>query len=51
MVQPARLTLEVAAPDGMRAKPGQGWNILGRTATRTLRFTATLSSQLELVHT
>jgi hypothetical protein len=50
MVHPARLTLEVAVPDGMTAKPGQGWSILGRTATRTMPFTATLTSQLELNH-
>jgi Protein of unknown function (DUF4012) len=48
MASPARLTLEVAVPDGMTVKRGQGWNVLGRTATRTMAFSAPLTSQLEL---
>lgn len=50
MASPARLTLEVAVPDGMTVKPGQGWSVLGRTATRTMPFSASLTSQLELDH-
>jgi hypothetical protein len=48
MASPARLTLEVAVPDGMTVKRGQGWSVLGRTATRTMAFSAPLTSQLEL---
>jgi hypothetical protein len=50
MARPARLTLEVAVPNGMTVKPGQGWSVLGRTATRTMPFSASLTSQLELDH-
>jgi hypothetical protein len=50
MVQPARLTLEVAVPEGMTARPGQDWSILGRTATRTVPLSAPSTSQLELEH-
>jgi hypothetical protein len=50
MASPARLTLEVEVPDGMTVKPGQGWSVLGRTATRTMPFSAPLTSQLELDH-
>jgi hypothetical protein len=48
LVSPARLTLEVAFPDGMTVKPGQGWSVLGRTATRTMPFSTPLTSQLDL---
>jgi hypothetical protein len=48
LASPARLTLEVAVPDGMTVKPGQGWSVLGRTATRTMPFSAPRTSQLEL---
>jgi Protein of unknown function (DUF4012) len=48
LASPARLTLEVAVPDGMTVKRGQGWSVLGRTATRTMAFSAPLTSQLEL---
>jgi hypothetical protein len=48
MASPARLTLEVEVPDGMTVKPGQGWSVLGRTATRTIPFSTPLTSQLEL---
>jgi Protein of unknown function (DUF4012) len=48
MASPARLTLEVEVPDGMTVKPGQGWSVLGRTATRTMPFSTPLTSQLEL---
>jgi hypothetical protein len=48
MASPTRLTLEVAVPDGMTVKRGQGWSVLGRTATRTMTFSAPLTSQLEL---
>jgi hypothetical protein len=48
LASPARLTLEVAVPDGMTVKPGQGWSVLGRTATRTVPFSAPRTSQLEL---
>jgi hypothetical protein len=48
MASPTRLTLEVAVPDGMTVKHGQGWSVLGRTATRTMTFSAPLTSQLEL---
>jgi hypothetical protein len=50
LASPARLTLEVAVPDGMTVKPGQGWSVLGRTATRTMPFSAPGTSQLELDH-
>jgi Protein of unknown function (DUF4012) len=48
LASPARLTLEVAFPDGMTVKPGQGWSVLGRTATRTMPFSAPATSRLEL---
>jgi hypothetical protein len=48
MAGPARLTLEVVVPDGMAVKPSQGWSILGRTATRTMPFSAPRTSRLEL---
>jgi hypothetical protein len=48
MAGPARLTLEVAVPDGMTVKPGQGWSVVGRTATRTVPFSAPRISRLEL---
>jgi hypothetical protein len=48
LASPARLTLEVEVPDGMTVKPGQGWSVLGRTATRTMPFSTPLTSQLEL---
>jgi Protein of unknown function (DUF4012) len=50
MASPARLTLEVEVPDGMTVKPGQGWSVLGRTATRTMPFSTPLTSQLDLEH-
>jgi hypothetical protein len=50
MAGPARLTLEVAVPDGMTVKPGQGWSVVGRTATRTVPFSAPRISRLELDH-
>jgi hypothetical protein len=50
MASPARLTLEVAVPDGMTVKSGQGWSVQGRTATRTMPFVAPTTSQLELDH-
>lgn len=50
MVQPALLTLEIAVPDGMVAKPEQGWSVLGRTATRTQPAAAGLTTQLEVDH-
>jgi hypothetical protein len=49
MADPARLTLEVAVPDGMTVKPGQGWSVLDRTATRTIEFSDPRTSRLELV--
>jgi hypothetical protein len=48
MARPARLTLEVAVPDGMTVKPGQGWSVLSGTATRTMPFSASGTSRLEL---
>jgi hypothetical protein len=48
MASPARLTLEVRVPQGMTVQPGQGWSVLGRTATRTMPFSASLTSQLEV---
>jgi hypothetical protein len=48
MIHPGRLTLELAIPEGMTARPYQGWSILGRTATRTLPLSKPLTSQLEL---
>jgi hypothetical protein len=48
LASPARLTLEVAFPDGMTVKPGQGWSVLGRTASRTMPFSTPLTSQLDL---
>jgi Protein of unknown function (DUF4012) len=48
MAGSARLTLEVAVPDGMAVKPGQGWSVLGGTATRTMPFSAPATSRLEL---
>jgi hypothetical protein len=50
LASPARLTLEVEVPDGMSVKPGQGWSVLGRTATRTMPLSAPTTSQLELGH-
>jgi hypothetical protein len=49
MADPARLTLEVAVPDGMTVEPGQGWSVVDRTATRTVQFADPRTSQLELV--
>jgi Protein of unknown function (DUF4012) len=48
MATPARLTLEVVVPNGMTVQPDQGWSILGRTATRTMPFSAPRTSRLEL---
>jgi hypothetical protein len=48
MAGPARLTLEVAVPDRMTVKPGQGWSVLGGAATRTMPFSAPRTSRLEL---
>lgn len=48
MVSPAMLTLEVAVPDRMTARPDQGWSILGPTATRTVPLSATVRTELEL---
>jgi hypothetical protein len=48
MAGPVRLTLEVAVPDGMTVKPGQGWSVLDRIATRTVPFSAPRTSRLEL---
>jgi hypothetical protein len=48
LASPAKLTLEVTFPDGVTAKPGQNWNVVGQTATRTIPFSTAHTSQLEL---